>query len=441
MNSVNYVETHRKTYDTRVKYLVRKGLLPDVYRKQIHRSLIWKWERESPDKYTGYELNNDIEELYELMKKFSADDKMQKVLRSYYRINKTLKDIIGEGKDYTKKIKENKFKVVDAISRAKKTIGIKRGIKLFGISRSTYKTWAMEAFFKCGQSLSKLCSNAYPQQLTAKEVHKMHRLLSDEKYLHWPIVSVAYFSMKNLIVKAHPNTWYKYVRLMELKRKKKKKFIKIYDEGLRAKAPNEKWHADITELKTSDGKIAYIYLVMDNFSRFITSWRISDHICGKLRLETFAETIELAGIKPVKRRKKKTNEAELIVDGGSENHNKVVNRFIDNYPVEKLTAMKDILKSNSMIESVNKLIKYDYLYPKQIQDIKQLTNYFRNFVIPDYNERRPHGSLHGLTPFEAYAGKQVNFKKIREKMIEAHYQRINYNQTHQCFGCPFGCKR
>ena len=36
----------RKSYDTRVKYLVRKGLLPDVYRKQIHRSLLWKWERE-----------------------------------------------------------------------------------------------------------------------------------------------------------------------------------------------------------------------------------------------------------------------------------------------------------------------------------------------------------------------------------------------------------
>jgi putative transposase len=438
MNTTNLT---RKKYDTRVKYLVRKGLLPDVYRKQIHRSLIWKWEREAPDKYTGYELNSDIEQLYELMKKLSADDKMLKVLRSYYRINKTLKDIIGEDKEYIKKIKAHKHKVVDAISRAKSTIGIKRGIKLFGISRSTYKTWAMEVYFKCGQSLSKLCSNAYPQQLTAKEVHKMHRLLSDEKYLHWPIVSVAYYGMRNLIVKAHPNTWYKYARLMHLKRKKKRKVIKIYDDGVRATAPNEKWHADITEFKTADGNIAYIYLVMDNFSRFITSWRIADHICGKTRLETFTETIELAGIKPIKRRSSKRKLTELIVDGGSENNNKVVKSYIKDYPISKVVALKDILKSNSMIESVNKIIKYDYLYPKQIQDINQLTNYFRNFVIPDYNEIRPHGSLHGLTPLEAYAGKQVNFKKIREKMIEAYHQRINYNQTHQCLGCPFGCKR
>ncbi len=53
MNAETTTIKQRKTYDTRVKYLVRKGLLPDIYRKQIHRSLIWEWERESPDKYTG----------------------------------------------------------------------------------------------------------------------------------------------------------------------------------------------------------------------------------------------------------------------------------------------------------------------------------------------------------------------------------------------------
>ena len=39
---------------------------------------------------------------------------------------------------------------------------------------------------------------------------------------------------------------------------------------------------------------------------------------------------------------------------------------------------------------------------------------------------------------EKYA---VNFKKIREKMVEAHHKRIAYNQTHACLGCPFGCQQ
>ena len=71
-----------------------KGLLPDVYRKQIHKSLVSKWKRESPDKYTGYELNDNIEELYELMKKISEDQRLLRTIRAFYRINKTLKDII-----------------------------------------------------------------------------------------------------------------------------------------------------------------------------------------------------------------------------------------------------------------------------------------------------------------------------------------------------------
>lgn len=137
-------------------------------------------------------------------------------------------------------------------------------------------------------------------------------------------------------------------------RRKFRKPKKDYDEGLRANAPNEKWHADITEFKTADGRTSYIYLVMDNFSRYITSWRIADKVCAKVRIETFEETILNAGIEP--NQKEKT---ELIVDGGTENYNKAVTTLLQKYPVDKLIAMKDILKSNSMIESLNKLIKYN----------------------------------------------------------------------------------
>lgn len=428
----------RKSYDTRVKYLVRKGLLPDIYRKQIHRSLISKWQKEAPEKYIGYELNDNLTELYELMKKVSEDQLLQKTLKSFYRINKTLKDIIGTGREFVNKLKEDKYKVVDSIQRCKKTIGIAKAIKLVGISRSTYRTWAMETFFRCGQSVAKLCSNAYPQQLTINEVHRMHRMLSNKKYLHWPIISVAYYGMKKALLNAHPNTWYKYARLMKIKRNRKRKFVKIYNEGLRAEAPNEKWHADITEIQTADGKTSFIYFVVDNYSRYITSWRVASKISAKIRLETFIETIRLAGLEP---NNKCQSETELIVDGGKENNNSTVETFIEKYPIEKLVALKDILSSNAMVESLNKLIKYDYLFPKQLQNQTQLRNYMRNFVIPDYNTKRPHGALNGLTPEEAYLNKKVNFKKIREKMVAAHKDRICYNRKYLCLGCPFGCKK
>ena len=64
----------------------------------------------------------------------------------------------------------------------------------------------------------------------------------------------------------------------------------------------------------------------------------------------------------------------------------------------------------------------------------------QNVVIPDYNNTRPHGSLKGLTPFEAYTQVKLNYIKIREKMIKAHKERLCYNRSFSCLGCPFDCK-
>lgn len=88
-----------------------------------------------------------------------------------------------------------------------------------------------------------------------------------------------------------------------------------------------------------------------------------------------------------------------------------------------------------MVESMNKLIKYNYLYPSQIPNQKQLTDFMRTFEIPDYNNKRPHGSLGGLTPLEAYQGKQLDFKKLKEKMKVASCKRIQNNQNHSCDSC------
>lgn len=427
----------KKSYDTRVKFLVRKGLLPDIYRKQISRGLISKWKREAPDKYVGYELNDtNIGEVYELMKKVSEDEKMQKALKTFYRITKTLKDIIGTGRDYINILRKEKLRVVRIVEGAKDNLGIKKAIKVFGISVSTYRIWAMEVHFKCGQSITKLCSNAYPQQLTPKEVHKMHKMLSDENFFHWPIISVAYHGMKTGKLKAHPNTWYKYARLMEMQRRKlRKKRIK-YEVGIRANAPNEKWHADITEIRTADGILSYIYLVVDNFSRYIINWRVASKICAQIRLETFRESIMFAGLTP-----KQVDTTQLIVDGGTENNNKKVETFIKEFPVEKVIALKDILKSNALVEAINKTLKYSYLFPRNLMNQSELINAMKKYIIPDYNNLRPHGSLHGLTPQEAYGQVSVDFKGIRLKMEQAHHERINYNQTHSCLNCIYGCNR
>ncbi len=304
----------KKSYDTRVKFLVRKGLLPDIYRKQIHRSLISKWRREADDKYVGYELNdNNIPEVYELMKKVSEDEKMQRALKTFYKITKTFKDIIGSGREYVNILRKEKTRVVRIVEGAKDNLGIKKAI---------------------------------------------------------------------------------------------------------------------------DGIISYIYLVVDNFSRYIISWRVAHKICAQIRLETFRESIEFAGLTP-----EQIDITQLIVDGGSENNNEKVETFIDKFPVDKVIALKDILQSNALVEAINKTLKYSYLFPRNLMNQAELITAMKKYIIPDYNNVRPHGSLHGLTPREAYGDAAVDFKGIRLKMQQAHSSRINYNQTHSCLNCFHGCNK
>jgi len=93
----------------------------------------------------------------------------------------------------------------------------------------------------------------------------------------------------------------------------------------------------------------------------------------------------------------------LIVDGGSENNNSIVDEYISSVPVNKLIAQKDIIFSNSMVESVNKIIKYRSLFLHNIPDINSLKKHLEEFI-PVYNNIRPHVSLNGLTPNEVLTG-------------------------------------
>ena len=426
----------RKTYDTKLKYLARQGLLPESYKKFIHRSLICKWKQEPVDKYIGYELNENIEQLYDIMKVVAENSTLQKGFRGMLRVQKTLKDIIGKGKQYTQKLKQHKTEVVKTIQRVGETITIEKACKLMGLGISTFRIWAMENYFKCNNSVLKLCSNNYPNQLTRSEIRKMHKMLTDCRYIMWPIKSVAHFAKNHRIMIAHPNTWYKYTKLFEIERVLIRKKKKEYEQGIRAEKPDQIWHADVTEFKMVDGQIAYIYLVIDNFSRFILSWRISLKLCAKTRLDTFKEAIYRS-----KQKGKKRIRTELIVDGGTENNNQLVHEYLEDYAknVDKQIALRDIVKSNAMAEYINRVLKYEYLFTKPINNLKHLGQVMFHSVF-NFNCVRPHGAINGLTPAQSYSGKIVDIYQEKLLMREASLARLTWNQSHNCNGCPFGCQ-
>ena len=116
---------------------------------------------------------------------------------------------------------------------------------------------------------------------------------------------------------------------------------------------------------------------------------------------------------------------QFIIDGGPENNNHRMDDYINSsgINIQKLVALKDIPFSNSLIEAQNKLLKYRHLFKCQYQDIGALRNAL-NWIVPDYNDQRPHNSLKGLTPYEAYTGKTFDIEEHGDKMKQSRKNRL-----------------
>jgi hypothetical protein len=151
------------------------------------------------------------------------------------------------------------------------------------------------------------------------------------------------------------------------------------------------------------------------------NWKVSIEYSSSIAMTLLKESISKHGIRP---------DTKLVTDGGPENHGEV-SKFISNREnLKQLIAQKDIIQSNSMIESVNKHIKYYYLFKKELKDFENTVTHLSTSV-PDYNNK-PHGRLNGLTPNEVLNGIIPVKDNYQQDMIKARKNRLKQNRLIEC---------
>ncbi len=188
---------------------------------------------------------------------------------------------------------------------------------------------------------------------------------------------------------------------------------------------NQMWQTDFTYLKVVHWGWYYLSTVLDDYSRYILSWKL----CTGMSTDDVTDTIHLAIAK------------------SSVDHAYVLHRprlLSDNGPCYISGDLKDYLVDNGMThtrgrpyhpQTQGKIERYH----RSMKNILLLDNYYspdelklqiENFV-EYYNNERYHESLNNVTPADVYTGQNVRIIKKRQRIKERtmKLRKLNYNKT------------
>ena len=378
----------KNAYSTDLKLACHFDLLSKHQTIKIPKSTLHDWKKIDPNKFIGSDIFS-IED-FSSIKKFYASKNRYAFHRAIDKIYVLFSVIFSVHE--IKILIENKFKtdIVNLISNCRDVLGFNNLTQLFGISNQKFYAWKKNI---CNKSVLKKCYKIYYNQLTFNEVSIINKHLSDPDFFHWPLVAIYYKLLRNNTLNISLSTFYKYAKILNLSNLHKplKKAKQL--TGIRASKPLEIIHMDITELRCLDGTKAFISLIVDNFSRTILAAKVSLTKTSEMVLENLTSAIDSHNLKNL------DFDVCLMVDDGSENKG-AVHEFISkgNINMKKVIALVDIIFSNSMVEAVNKRIKYDYLFRLKPKNFKELELLLPDIVI-NYNNR-PHSKLYGLHPLE-----------------------------------------
>ena len=164
----------------------------------------------------------------------------------------------------------------------------------------------------------------------------------------------------------------------------------------------------------------------------ILGWKISTQYKFAIMLENLRDVYSTYLLE------KENSNSTLLVDNGIENKG-FVSTAIENKEIKltKQIAQKDIHFSNSMIEAVNKQMKYNFLFRQELFDLAHTQRYLET-AVEQYNHR-PHSVLFGFTPYEVFHGKIPDKAFFKPQMELAKTLRKAENQALSCDNYSFPC--
>jgi len=197
--------------------------------------------------------------------------------------------------------------------------------------------------------------------------------------------------------------------------------------------PNQRWCWDITYLPTNvKGHFLYLFLLLDEYSRKVISWRVSYNMIYREAMELLQEGLENEGLDDIV-----VALPDLINDRGSQMKAKPFVAMCKDLGINQQFSRPRTPNDNPFIESFFSIFKNNPFYPGAfIDDIAAIT--FCTTYVEHYNNDRLHGGIEFVTPNQKHQGeaneiilkrKKSHSKSIKKRFIQNKMKSLNKKPT------------
>ena len=162
--------------------------------------------------------------------------------------------------------------------------------------------------------------------------------------------------------------------------------------NLETTRPGQVWSTDITYLKIGSGHM-YLIAILDVYSRYVLSWRLSNTLDTKFCLEALMEALQRHGPPEI-----------MNTDQGCQFTSDEWVYTLKNWGVKPSMTGVGRSLDNVHIERFWRALKYEDAHLQDYQTAPEARSKLKHFI-QFYNQRRPHQSLNYRTPEEAFLEK------------------------------------
>ncbi len=180
--------------------------------------------------------------------------------------------------------------------------------------------------------------------------------------------------------------------------------------------PNQVWSTDITYIRLGVG-FAYLVAIIDWYSRYVLSWRLSNTLETDFCIEALHEALQRYGTPEI-----------FNSDQGSQFTSEEFVGVLTGKGISISMDGKGRAHDNIFVERLWRTVKYEDVYLHSYQNIPEAKQGLRQYF-EFYNKQRYHKALGNKRPFELYTGIYKTINEPKKIVYKANTEVTFYDMS------------